>query len=113
MWETQRTNPPVDCIPTMPQLVAHEIGHVLGLADADAYSQCDGTIMGKSPSFVSSDQCAAVQDTWYTPAEQQQDRQTALEECESHCNAFHCEETLSGSFYCPGNGESPIIIDFN
>ncbi|HEX3070699.1 MAG TPA: hypothetical protein VHX14_19175 [Thermoanaerobaculia bacterium] len=58
-----------------------------------------------------SDDCTTADSLWYTPTERQRDQQSALEACESQCNAFHCEETLSGSFYCPGNGESPIIID--
>jgi hypothetical protein len=106
MWETQADG--ADCVATMPELVAHEIGHVLGLADAYGNAQCNGTIMGANPSFVSSDQCAVVKDTWYTPPEQED---TELQNCEATCPQ-RCELNFY-TWYCPLGGDSPIIIDLN
>jgi hypothetical protein len=70
MWEQQGDG--ADCTSNMENLVTHEIGHVLGLGDVDQYTSCNGTIMGSNPSFISTDQCALVQDTWLTPTEEQQ-----------------------------------------
>jgi hypothetical protein len=58
-----------DCTATWANLLAHEIGHVLGLGDADGITRCNGTIMGSNPSYVSSDQCEALKDNWQTPEE--------------------------------------------
>jgi hypothetical protein len=50
-------------------LIGHEIGHVLGLGDVDWNPSCNGTIMGSSPDFVSSDQCHFVDMEWTEPPE--------------------------------------------
>ncbi len=101
--------------------LAHEFGHVLGLADVTYSQYCYGSIMGgRAPggtrSITSSD-CAAVDLGWYTPTEQYRDEQRAddqarLQECESRCSS-HCEMAYGGSYYCPSEGQSPIIFDLD
>jgi hypothetical protein len=98
----------------------HELGHALGLdhpPDGELGGACFGNVMGNhyfaTPySSLDTEDCNNINYEWYTPAEEQvDDGRDALATCESQCVASHCEETLSGSYYCPGNGESPIIID--
>jgi len=109
MWETQANG--ADCIATMSNLVAHEIGHVLGLGDVYGDSACNGTIMGNNPSYVSSDQCAVVEDTWYTPAEDMDDDMDDQAMCQASCIP-RCEST-GYSWFCPPGGDSPILFDLN
>jgi hypothetical protein len=69
MWQFQSNG--VNCWDpaTLTDLVAHEVGHVLGLNDVDWNTSCNGTIMGSSPSYVSSDQCGFVDQEWDEPGE--------------------------------------------
>ncbi|HEX9982556.1 MAG TPA: hypothetical protein VGF69_04770 [Thermoanaerobaculia bacterium] len=55
--------------------VAHEIGHILGLADSD----CTNRVMGGSTGTVQPDECAKVGELWETPMERQ------VNQCNSTC----------------------------
>lgn len=104
MWQRQANGG--DCSETMDALVAHEIGHVLGLGDVDHIASCNGTIMGQDPSFISTDQCEAVNDSWRT----QQESDTGdtggdgPEDGHSACSELLCNP--------PGEG-SPILLDID
>lgn len=69
IWERQGNG--VDCIHS--DTLAHELGHVLGLAD-NYSSACIGRIMGGRPSggtrSVGSSDCVVAGQRWSTPAEQ-------------------------------------------
>jgi hypothetical protein len=88
MWETQASGG--DCTATMVNLVAHEIDHVLGLGDVDTDPACARTIMGGNPSYVTTDQCTAVETAWYTPAEKQADTDYDMNTCNTWC-VLRCE----------------------
>jgi hypothetical protein len=91
------------CADSEAQLLAHEIGHSLGLADVDYNSMCTGTIMGSQPSAVSSEQCSTVNDNWYTLNEYNDD----------HANDY-CDQTCQGTCdqgQCTEGQPSPILID--
>lgn len=97
----------------------HELGHALGLdhpPNGDLGEACFDDVMGNHSwatpySSLDFEDCNNIDHEWYTPTEEHVDEEQAtLDTCESAC-ASHCEETLSGSYYCPGNGESPIIVD--
>jgi hypothetical protein len=91
------------CADTEAQLLAHEIGHTLGLADVDYNAACNGTIMGSHPTYVSSDQCQTVNDNWYTPDEYADDHvnDDCNQVCRGTCDQGHCSE----------DHPSPILID--
>jgi hypothetical protein len=97
--------------------LAHELGHVLGVGHPD--TQCYGHIMGwpGPPRSVWAGDCQTADQNWYTPTERQRDEQQAddwarLQECESRCSS-HCEMAYGGSYYCPSEGQSPIIFDLD
>src|SRR5438045_2406269 len=56
-----------DCSAIWDQVIAHEIGHVLGLG----HTTCAGYIMSppSGPRSVQSDECAKVAELWTTPSE--------------------------------------------
>lgn len=59
-----------DCTSTWPNLIAHELGHYLGLGNAG--TGCGCVIMGNTacgPTVVPDD-CAATNDLWMTPSEE-------------------------------------------
>lgn len=104
------------CEDTMVDLVAHEIGHTLGLGDVDGIAACNGTIMGSNPSYVSPEQCNMVENNWYTPEEYDEDHinDSCTAECrgtcyEGHCDASECFQYPDGSY--SSNCYSPILID--
>jgi len=112
MWETQRT-PPGDCIRHCRSWSPMKSGMSWGLEmhmpipSATAQSWA---IVHRSSAAIS----ARRSRTHGTrrPNSSKIDRQH-WRNAIALATRLHCEETLSGSFYCPGNGESPIIIDFN
>lgn len=112
LWQTgPGPNGLMPCNPT--ESLAHEIGHILGLGHPT--TQCFGEIMGwpGPPRSVSSGDCATADSNWYTPTERQEDQYLALQDCESRC-ASHCEQEYGGGgFYCPVEGQSPIIFDLD
>jgi hypothetical protein len=61
-----------DCEPIRSETIAHEIGHVLGLDDADS-PNCYGHIMGPpiigQSRSVQADECSFADSNWTTPAE--------------------------------------------
>lgn len=103
MWEHQGNG--ADCTATMESMVAHEIGHALGLGDVDDMSSCNGTIMGSNPSYVSTDQCDAVNDSWYT-VQESSDTGGGGGPDVGHGT---CSETIC---YPPDQG-SPILFDID
>ena len=63
-----------DCTTYYTSLVAHELGHVLGLADV---SGCTGSLMGDQLQLglqVTQDECSAINDLWLTEIEKNEDR---------------------------------------
>lgn len=112
MWQNERAangSAGADCTATWTNLVAHEIGHVLGLDDADGIAMCDGTIMGSNPSYVSSDQCNAVDDNFYTAPEEARD----IAYADNNLCTMECWTSCTDGS-CPGWGggmNSPILID--
>jgi len=104
-----------DCKANFVNIVAHEIGHALGLSDVDDTPSCNGTIMGNNPSYVSSSQCAVVADNWQTPAED------AQEACDLNCpypcsgTPLACNTTIDtgGGHQCPYWNCSPLVLDLN
>ena len=95
----------------MANLVAHEIGHVLALGDVDTDPACNGTIMRSHPSYVTTDQCTAVEAAWYAPAERQADTDYDMDTCNTWCIP-RCEYDWN-SWFCPPGGESPILFDLS
>jgi hypothetical protein len=67
VWPQQANG--ADCTEGWENLLAHEIGHVLGLGDAYNNPGCTGTMMGSSPTDVTGELCDAVHQTWSTPSE--------------------------------------------
>jgi len=113
MWQEQSNG--VDCQSQWTDLVAHEIGHVLGLGDVDHLSNCNGTIMGKDPSFVSSDQCYAVKDTWNTPTEQPPPSDhTGFDNCSDYEYTAPCSPIIlnlgNGGYKLTGS-DAPVWFD--
>ncbi|HEY0160712.1 MAG TPA: hypothetical protein VGF28_25730 [Thermoanaerobaculia bacterium] len=89
-----------DCLWVMPHatldnLIAHELGHVLNLAN----SKCSNYIMGTNwPSAtVNSDECGWVDEKWDMPDEQASGGGDGRDE----------------EFGCPGDGCSPLVLDLN
>jgi hypothetical protein len=113
MWQQQADG--ADCEPTMRNLVAHEIGHVLGLNVVTRYPECNGTIMGNNPDFISTDQCSAVKDTWYTPEEQERDNRVT--ECAVSCSGGNWCDSAGYCMQCDQSGcypqTSPIIFNLS
>jgi len=109
----------IDCEPFRSETIAHELGHPLGLDDA-TNPNCDGHIMGPpqigGSRYVHPDECDFADSNWYTPTEALRDAelddQRRLQECESRCSS-HCEMAYGGSYYCPTEGQSPIIVDLD
>ncbi len=105
------------CEGTMVDLVAHEIGHTLGLADVDYLSACNGTIMGSNPSYVSSDQCDVVNNTWYPPQEYQHDHVNDIcnQQCQDVCYDGQCGDTTCFTFpdgnLSRGCTTSPLLLN--
>jgi hypothetical protein len=86
------------CAP-IADVLAHELGHVLGLRDPNDASSCDGSIMGgRAPGgtrIVTADDCAEVDKAWLVTAE----RPTPT--------------ALTPNPVCPDSGcsrESPIVL---
>ncbi|HKR63171.1 MAG TPA: hypothetical protein VJZ00_05510 [Thermoanaerobaculia bacterium] len=107
-----------DCLWVMPavtldNLIAHEIGHVLGLAN----STCTNHIMGPNwaTSNPASDECAWVDDAWQTTTEQQQDACDAT--CSTTCTGTPptCPSGSGGTCGVegcpPGAYDDPLILD--
>lgn len=107
-------------------LIAHEVGHVLGLSNAPDTATCNsGYIMGGGWQTVTSPdsaECANVNQKWVTPQE-------AQETCNLQCNQA-CTATTSGTGWaCPDqpnppggdspgdpsctHGCSPLVLDLN
>lgn len=85
-----------DCEPSRADTIAHEIGHVLGLAD----SGCDGYIMsGSWNRSVQSDECSTVDNQWTTPTEQ-----PPTDDGDDGGLVDNCSQDA-------GCGGSPIILD--
>jgi hypothetical protein len=109
-----------DCLWVMPpatldNLIGHELGHVLGLAN----STCANHIMGAnwSTSNPASDECAWVDDAWQTTIEQQQDACDAT--CSTQCAGTPPACPAGGGGSCgvegcpPGAYDDPLILDLD
>lgn len=87
----QKTHAGDDCAWAMAHavldnLIAHELGHVLGLANADS-SACDAYIMGNhwAAASVQDDECEHVDDGWDMPNEPADDPPPDEETCLPGC----------------------------
>jgi hypothetical protein len=112
MYPTQSDG--ADCTTDWVNLLAHEIGHVLGLGDAYAFPECTGTIMGNSPSYVGSDQCQLLDNNWYTNPEWSRDTQEGQDEV--YCQAYGCSPLvidLTGDDYALTSREEGVLFDMN
>lgn len=99
VWTQDKDGHPCDPIDSL----AHEFGHILGLADVGDLT-CAGHIMGRafgdgSRRTVFADDCEMADNMWSTRAE---------EFCDPYCEAY-CPTYCTGST-CEGH-PSPILID--
>lgn len=108
IWAQQANG--TDCAPFYSSIVAHEIGHALGLADTSS-SQCDATVMGNYMGAPSADQCDAIDHIWVT--EWEEDRWPD----DPYCNSYCWTQCYSGN--CPDipptncGACSPVLIDLD
>jgi len=93
------------CEPAMVQLVAHEIGHTLGLDDVGNNPSCNGSMMGNPPADhtqwnVDSGDCQKVAVDWTTYQEIHVN-DACNQQCQGTCDNGQCTE----------GQPSPILID--
>lgn len=106
IWEQQSDGQ--SCLDNLPEIIAHEIGHVLGLANAPG---CEGYIMGP-PSWsyarsVQQEECAQFDTQWTMYREGQDACETY---CKVGCSAAPCPPP---DYYTPPAYISPIILDLD
>lgn len=106
VWTQQKDG--ASCVP-LSDVIAHEFGHVLGLANAPNDSSCNGHIMGirvLSTRDVYPDDCAMADDMWETSTE-------ASPDPDPFCDAFCWTSCVNN--VCPNrppDGEPcPILVD--
>jgi hypothetical protein len=95
-----------DPCPNLPDVLAHEFGHLLGLADAPDID-CAGLIMGRalgsSARIVRAEDCAIANQKWETTMESQPPE-------DPYCNAY-CWTTCVNNACPSGNPWCPILVD--
>lgn len=117
VWEMNSYGAPCDPISDS---IAHELGHVYGMANVDAASQasCSGSIMAERQwngqymptRSVTGDNCNSVRGRWYTPDEQAADEQSV------YCQAYGCSPiviNLDGSGLELSGRDNPVLFDIN
>lgn len=101
-------------LPNYDSLVAHELGHALGIWDSYIANPgaCVGAIMSEYPDYVFSDECQVVQQSFYTISEQTRDEQNAY--CSSHCWTTCVNGSCPNNWHLDGCGDdcSPVVLDF-
>ena len=110
VWLYDQTPGGIQCVPVRERTLAHELGHVQGLADA-TYANCNtpySYLMGPfgGAENPQSDECTMVDIQWYTPCEQDLVNQWS---CEQYCQGTCVQE--QGQWVCHDGQPSPIIID--
>ena len=113
LWQFEmRNGVPTACSQTNPtDSLTHELGHILGLKDAD-YPECFGHIMGNrnmgQTRTIYTDDCAQADAMWNTQREQEEDCQRR---CWTACDGSSCPPQPTSDLPIPYL--TPIIIDLD
>lgn len=115
IWQYQFDG--TDCQPHYDELLAHEMGHFLGLLDVDTITACNGTIMGSNPQAPDGDQCLQIDLNFETLVEEPDpdpdgtDIDGKEEGCGSNCSPMVLD--LAGDGIATTGAENPVRFDID